>query len=550
MSNINTNNSLTDIANGGGKFNSLLDETNISNANKRLSDFTDPLSNLNSLIAERDELKKQYISSSDDFSKDLIEKRIEEKTAEIDKIKNVNITSLESDNNKSIFDRKALVDYGRSNGVSGYYDGIWNEYGKKNDVFITNNSKSINTPAETDLSLNEDTGLDPQGLITWSEKYPALQLRLQDFVYCKRLGYYPNNRLIVLRRFKGAVPDNLYDYHTPTSKIEYTQPLATMVTWLKPDDDIIKLEFNENWEKSNTGIVDVIKSALGEKSGNSSFIEELGSDLIMNSLIKSFVKTKEDGTTFDESNLGKPNLIKESQKHITDGKGLSSKINFELEFEYELRDINGIDPNIVMLDLMSNAMRMGTSESEFLYNIPFFTDKNSTIRKFMNGDTESATKDFIDSVTKFTEEVEDNLKEFIKKGEEALKSLGNALSKPVETGGKIIKDSAKYIFSKYREDLKSAISADTGIESGIWHVTIGNPKSPIVSCGDLIVTNSTLDLGKEFGFNDFPNSFKVKYSVSSARTRGRQEIARIFNSGKGRLYVYPNAKDNPDYNMY
>ena len=57
-------------------------------------------------------------------------------------------------------------------------------------------------------------------------------------------------------------------------------------------------------------------------------------------------------------------------------------------------------------------------------------------------------------------------------------------------------------------------------------------------------------LGKELGYNDFPNSFEVEYELESARERGRNELIRIMNSGRGRLYVYPNSTKNPDYDLY
>ncbi|MFM2392693.1 MAG: hypothetical protein RLZZ546_675, partial [Bacteroidota bacterium] len=40
------------------------------------------------------------------------------------------------------------------------------------------------------------------------------------------------------------------------------------------------------------------------------------------------------------------------------------------------------------------------------------------------------------------------------------------------------------------------------------------------------------------------------YDLQSARPRGRNELIRIFNSGRGRLYVYKQPTLNPDYDMY
>lgn len=551
----NTNNSLSDINNEGGLgFNRLLSDNEITNAEK-----TFKLENEN--IALRIKLL-----DADPMNANQINSTIELNNKEIERIalKNTKNDNFKKDGYPtSLFDRNAYIDYGR-----GIRNPKWEEYKKdkkddKNSSFITNNTKSINEPVEyNDTSLSTDEGLSLQNLIKWSEKYPALQLRGQDFSYCKLLGYYPNNRLIILRRFHGGVPDNLFDYFTTGSKIEFTQPLATMVTWLKPDDDIITMNFNEAWSESDgLGILETIKSKYSSITGTTEAKQdpkqEVFSDILTAFALNGIVDKKEDGTDFKNSAFGNPNLIKDAKMRKTGGGGLSSTIAFTLTFEYELRYIQNIDPSIAMMDLISNAMRMGTSESQFMYNIPAFTG-NDYVQSFMQGDISKATDMFIKGITKFTE----NLKlsvvvdEVVEKGKKVAKKVAKEVKEKGVVGavtgalGGATIDSAKFILSRYREDLKAAISRDTGMPNGTWHVTIGNPKAPIVSCGDLIISKSELILGKELGYNDFPNSFTVQYTLGLSRNRGRQELAKILNGGRGRLYVYPKAKDNPDFNIY
>lgn len=284
------------------------------------------------------------------------------------------------------------------------------------------------------------------------------------------------------------------------------------------------------------------------KKTTSEGYEDLLTALSLDGLTSVFGGTKkdyqrEDGVPFTRSSTGNPNLIKQAMKRKTGGEGLESEITFKLKFEYELRYVNQIDPSIALLDLMSNAMRMGTSESEFKYNIPFL--KNSDLIKgFINGDISKATEMFEKNIEIFTNDISKTTKNIMNN----LKVLTkNVADKGV---GGIAKTSLQYIVSRYREDLKASLSVDTGLPSGIWHVTIGNPKAPIISCGDLIVESSRLKLGKELGYNDFPNSFEITYSLKSARPRGRNELIRIFNSGRGRLYVYKQTNLNPDYDLY
>lgn len=570
----NTNNSLSDLNdNKDFKFNKMLNDTKIANSDS------------NPDKRELDSLKIKYQNAKDENEKNIIGEKSDTLNEKINKTINNGTTDyhnselFERSDNKgnklptSLFDRDAYIDYGRFIADGGIIQSGWKEYNKDDKGnFTINNFSPINEPVLfKDSSLFSENspefsneGLSIEKLIKWSEKYPALQLRSQDFVYCKKLGYYPNNRLIVLRRFKGGVPDNLFDYFkSDSSKLQYTQPLATMVTWLNPDEEIIDMTFNENWKTFNESFLNVIKNAKSNYTTSSKksetpkeqknrevseSYEDLGTALSLETLIsKDSSFRKEDGVPYTRSDSGNPNLIHQAMKREIGGGGLSSEINFSLKFEYELRYNKKIDSSIALLDLISNAMRMGTSESEFKYNMPYLKESD-IIKKLINGDMANFTDVFLEKLTQLTKDISQSVKEQLKN---ATNFLNNVKTSDIKNlANATFKNATTYIISKYRESLKAALSADTGLPSGIWHVTIGNPKAPIISCGDLIITESTLKLGKELGYNDFPNSFEITYKLSSARPRGRQELIRIMNSGRGRLYVYPTAKDNPDYDLY
>ncbi len=329
--------------------------------------------------------------------------------------------------NQSLFDRDAMIDYGRYLNSDGSVKSNWKEYNQSNQEFILNNTAKINQPVlfkDTSLfSANNTTfsneGLSIPNLVQWSEKYPALQLRYQDFAYCKKMGFFPNNRMVVLRRFKGGVPDNLFDYYKKDSaRLEFTQPLSTMITWLSPEDEIIDMEFNEEWEEYGLSVITTIKNSVNNfikggvaetKNSSSEGYEDLLTALSLNEISGVFGGStkdyaKEDGVPFTRSSVGNPNLIKQAMKRKTGGDGLKSQITFKLKFEYELRYVNQIDPGIALLDLMSNAMRMGTSESEFKYNIPFLKSSD-LIKGFINGDITKATDMFEKNVKVFTTDI-------------------------------------------------------------------------------------------------------------------------------------------------
>lgn len=554
-----TNNSLSDLNNDGHTFNRNLNDNEIGENGK--SKFAKSVEENRAAI----KAKREAISSGSNKNTD---------TTQIDDLETknkslMNKSSLDLNDNAnmtSLFNRNAVIDYGRYINPDGTPDINWKHYNSEANAdgslnFKPNSSiRKKNEPVKyIDNTLDSNEGLSLQNLISWSEKYPALQLKFQDFAYCKKLGYYPNNRLIVLRRFKSGVPDNLFDYINDSGNKTYNQPLSTMVTWWKPDEEIgdMTFRFNEEWTKYNSGLMDTFKESLSNLTGGildkvadavtpakkSSGANDLISALLSDKLTTNPDFRREDGTPYTRSGMGNPNLIYEAMVRKTGGDGLNSEVDFNISFEYEMRDINGIDPGIAMLDLISNCTRMGTSTAEFRYNIPILKESDS-VKALINGNVSKASKAFQKDIKKFTDGIKDTF-------EDVTKNLKNITISNIGEGiGDIVSGGVEYIISRYRENLKAALSVETGLPSGIWHITIGNPKSPIISCGDLVLSSSILKLGTELGYNDFPNSFKIDYTLKSARTRGRDELSRIFNAGRGRVYVYDKSINNPDYDLY
>lgn len=261
----NTNNSLSDLNNEGKKFNTLLSSDSLKNPNSNLD-------KIKKLEDDNASLKITYQKSSNKDTKEAISNTITYNQNEINKLSNLS----DFDTNQSLFDRDAMIDYGRYLNSDGTVKANWKEYNKSEKEYLLNNTAKINTPVlfkdNSLFSANNNTfsneGLSIPNLIQWSEKYPALQLRYQDFVYCRKLGYYPNNRMVVLRRFKGGVPDNLFDYYKKDiARLEFTQPLSTMITWLSPEDEIIDMEFNEEWVEYNSSMIETIKNSVNNFIG-------------------------------------------------------------------------------------------------------------------------------------------------------------------------------------------------------------------------------------------------------------------------------------------
>lgn len=89
---------------------------------------------------------------------------------------------------------------------------------------------------------------------------------------------------------------------------------------------------------------------------------------------------------------------------------------------------------------------------------------------------------------------------------------------------------------KYRWPLRGGFAVMTGINTTPWHLTVGNPLSPIISVGNIVVESSTLNFSSELGYNDLPQSVRAVYKVKLGRNLGAQELYRMFGHKYQRSY--------------
>ena len=78
---------------------------------------------------------------------------------------------------------------------------------------------------------------------TKREGMEAMRLTAADFAYLKNLGVYPNNRLIIARRFPAGVPNDLTSIKTP--------PMSTLISWVKDGEDFISVSYSEEWKEAS-----------------------------------------------------------------------------------------------------------------------------------------------------------------------------------------------------------------------------------------------------------------------------------------------------------
>lgn len=130
-------------------------------------------------------------------------------------------------------------------------------------------------------------------------------------------------------------------------------------------------------------------------------------------------------------------------------------------------------------------------------------------------------------------------------GEQAIKSLEGLLGKFV---GGFLRTVLASTFAKHRWTIRGSIGAMTGQPTAPWHITIGNPYSPIISSGNMVVDDVSVNGKGEMGFNDMPKEITATIKLRFGRNLGKQEIQSIFNNGYKRYYSNPSpdTKTNND----
>ena len=406
----------------------------------------------------------------------------------------------------------------------------------------------------------------------------AAALRPSDFAYLKNLGVYPNNRLIVCRRFGGPQIDNIFGIKS--------NPIVVLISWREPGTDFLDISFGEQWEAAQADFTDIVNgigqdilkmSPLGQAGGEMfSAIPLPGWSETLTRIVLAKIGVYEKTAGGDRLPAGNPNLIKEAKRRKTvaqgeAGSGLDCKVSIKVTVEYEQKFISGIDPTIVYMDILQNALRFGTSPSD-----------NYGLRGGFGADIIAAVKNpkilltkVVDALRNAVNEVKATVMKFFKEfvdeaaaasaEADAAVAAGGEEEDPEESGKpdpaelqkeadekkKAAEDAKKgsdlfttffdtigsalsKTVNKYEQAVKGVVYALTGMASTPWHVTIGNPLRPIFCSGDMYTTSVQLTMGSTLAFNDLPANIKIDFTLENARPWGLQEIMAKFNTGNVR----------------
>jgi hypothetical protein len=398
------------------------------------------------------------------------------------------------------------------------------------------------------------------------------QLRPADFAYLKDIGVYPNNRLMIARRFTKPHLDNIF------GKVEKSLAMAIMIAWKPQTENFLEISFGESWVDADADFKNVLNSLgkdfLGDRTG-----DKIGGALAVvplpgftESLQRQILTSI--GLMEDDPNVplpsGNPNLIKEAKRRKTigyegAGSGLKCTVSIKMECEWEQKFLSGIDPTIVFQDLLNKILVFGTSKSSNYGLTPKF---EQTISKWTN-DPGSIITDMVklikESLAGVKKEIDDTIKnvkdtftkdeavaaEAKKNGTEEKKTADTSsldvTSKLVDKIGNLADSVLRRAVGKYKIEIQGIARALTGAPSTPWHITIGNPLRPIFCAGDMYMDQDvTLTLGPTLAFNDLPSSIKASFTLQNARAWGLQEIIAKFNAGS--IRVSTTIKDDMQMN--
>ncbi len=344
-------------------------------------------------------------------------------------------------NNKQIIAPRSLY----SGGSIPNFFPITDPVNKTDDEFGLSASTQFKNPSDQSYrdfpsKLHNDRVYDLSllNIIEVLSKSGKAALRPQDFAYLKQVGVYPNNRLMIARRFNGPIGDNIY-----TGK--GGSPKAILIGWKPETEDFLEFTFGEEWIDADADFTSVL-NRVGQDFGLDNLGGSVGSafNIIplpgISEVLQRTVLVQLGLLTADQALMGgrplpsgNPNIIKMAKRRKTIGygeadSGLKCSIQIKMEVEYEQKFISGIDPSIAFMDILNNIMVFGTSKSDDYGLAPGFTKK---IKQYLDNPGQ-LVKDIIEGIRKGVTAVKDELTKAAKK---VLDALNEATEQGEEDAG-------------------------------------------------------------------------------------------------------------------
>lgn len=459
---------------------------------------------------------------------------------------------------RSLFNKYSAVLTGASNGnwENQAMDSVVKDLVvKASNWRISNNTPLLDTP-ENRKSLRAHSGCSVRELVQASQKgyFGRATYSYADFMYCKYLGRIPNNYLITLRRFPVPVADTITPIGIGSwrkNQANNFAPIGTMVTWLgAPGNDmksILKYSYsmpfteqNAEWNKvdkqgGQNGLLNGLE-ALTNKTSREMMASGTQVDALQQNLGRFFnvgegfpvVDPTYDGTKV----YGPIDRVKSSYKRSSEG--LQHKQSFELTFEYELKAYNGINPRQAMLDLLASILSVTYTTGNF-WGGGYKSDFISQASVFSSLPIFKCSGGFTDFMDAFMDSAS-GIKSMFKNGFEIKESDSTmtSIKKILNTVGGALMGGLLNSAGRPARYFSNSLISEAPV--GLWHITIGNPHHPIMSLGNMILKETSIEHSGPLGLDDFPTNLKVTCSFDRGKPRDQRGIETIYMTGNDRIF--------------
>ena len=466
---------------------------------------------------------------------------------------------------RSIFNRFALFNF------RGMYGGLTGDVSK--DFFDSPNNSLMGGTDAKNISI-------AKMMEFYNENYPRISYKPQDFLYNKYYKQIPVNHLVTLRRFPVPVEDNIFDLSkTPGPKasdtssadalkgggglssvgpgpvpdaVDATQTAGvTAVTYMGEKagnklEDLLTMSYGLTY-KEITNEMEAIDSGDGGYT-QQPFYSKMGGigratadafkGISSRQKFASQLNSTGDqlGTTYANFVIGPVNVV--NKTNIRD-RGLNFSQDMKLNFEYELKSLNYVNPKIAMIDIISNMLTMTYNNGQFFGGGQRYYGSAGAVASQFGDINKLKQGDFSGYIGSVVTDVETGFKNVFGGGTGDF-SLENGLDGLLKVGKTLLGNMLGGFLSENVGAVSGTQATKTfvsGEPTGDWHVTVGNPLNPIVMMGNMFCDNATMTLGHGLGYDDFPMEVKFEVTLKHGKPRDKGDIENMFNAGRGRIYA-------------
>ena len=242
------------------------------------------------------------------------------------------------------------------------------------------------------------------------------------------------------------------------------------------------------------------------------------------------------GTTYANFVLGPVNVV--NKTNIRD-RGLKFGNDVKLNFEYELKSLNYVNPKIAMIDIMSNMLTMTTNNAQFFGGGHRYYGSSGYVASQFGDISMLRSGNFSGYMGSVVNDVETGMKGLF--GDANGNFDANSIVDGLKKVGKTLLGNMLGSFLGSQVGGATGTTATktfiSGEPTGDWHLTVGNPLNPIVMMGNMICDNATMTLGQGLGYDDFPLELKFELDLKHGKPRDKGDIENMFNAGQGRIYA-------------